>query len=83
MISVIITFLSLELVCSQSSSLMSYESKSTDMRTGHVQCSNNSACPTWFICDIEKESVTVEIATTMLLSVMRKNLFLLFLTVTV
>ena len=40
---------------------------------GYLQCSNDSACPTWFVC--EKESVTAEMAITTLLSVMRKSTF--------
>ena len=51
-----VIFLLLRVVLSQYSSWMSYESKSTDKKAGqHVQCSNNSACPTWFFCDADQE----------------------------
>ena len=51
---ILMIILSLGLVCSLSSSWISNESKSMDVKAGHVQCSNNSASPTWFTCDTKK-----------------------------
>ena len=52
----IVIFSLLGVVWSQSSHWLSYQSKNTDVQANqHIICSNDSACPTWFICDAEEE----------------------------